>query len=699
MRKPILFLALAALVVLAALGLGDLDPARLREAVAELGAWRAAHPGLLPALYFLGYVAVTAFSLPVAVWMTLGAGALFGFWGGFAIVLPAAALGATGAFLAARFLLRDWVRARLAGRLAAIEAGLARDGAFYLFSLRLIPVVPFFVVNLAFGLTSMRALSFLWVSFLGMAPGTAAFILAGTQLGRIESPADVLSPGLIGAFVLLGLMPWILRALLRLIAARRRAAGWPRPRRFERNLVVIGGGAAGLVAAYVAAAARARVTLITEGPMGGDCLNTGCVPSKALIAAAKAAKATHGAPHLGVTGAAPQVDFPAVMAHVRATISAIEPKDSEARYTALGVEVVRGRAELVDPWTVTVGDRRITTRAVVLATGAAPVIPPIPGIEAAGALTSDTLWDHLATLAAPPERMLVLGGGPIGCELAQALARLGSGVTLIEAERLLPREAPEAGQLVAEALARDGVQIVIGRVAQFEAGEAVLDCGARIGFDTLLVATGRRARTAGFGLEGLGIPAGAVIEADDYLQTLHPNIFVAGDAAGPAQLTNAAGHQGWIAAANALAAPLWRFRAAAPMPHTVYTDPEVARVGLSRAEAEASGLPHEVTHWSFDDLDRAIAEGRPEGFVQILTAPGRDRILGATVVGAQAGEIVTEFALAMRNGLGLSKILSTPHPYPGWSEAAKSAAGRWRQVRINPRMLRIAERIFDWRRG
>lgn len=697
MRKPILIAVLACAMLAGAVLLRDLGPERIGAWLGAIAEWRAAHPGLLPGLYFAAYVVVTALSLPVAVWMTLGAGALFGFWGAFAIVLPAASLGATGAFLAARFLARDWVRGRLGARLAAIEAGLARDGAFYLFSLRLIPVVPFFVVNLAFGLGPMRALTFFWVSLIGMAPGTAAFVLAGRQLGQISSPADVLSPGLIGAFVLLGLMPWIARGVLRLIAARRRAARWPRPKRFERNLVVIGGGAAGLVAAYVAAAARARVTLIAEGPMGGDCLNTGCVPSKALIAAGAAARAARGAPALGVRGAAPQVDFPAVMSHVRATIAAIEPKDSEARYRSLGVEVIRGRAELIDPWTVAVGERRITTRAVVLATGAAPVIPPIPGIEAAGPLTSDTLWDHLATLKAPPANLLILGGGPIGCEIAQALARLGAGVTLIEAERLLPRELPEASALVAEALTQDGVRLITGRVARFEGRAAVLEDGQRIAFDTLLVATGRRARTEGFGLDRLGIPAGAVIETNDYLQTLHPNILVAGDAAGPAQLTNAAGHQGWIAAANALAAPLWRFRAAAPMPQAVFTDPQIARVGPS--PAEAATLPHEVTTYPLDDLDRALAEGRTTGFVQVLTAPGRDRILGATVVGAHAGEIVAEFALAMKNGLGLSKIMATPHLYPGWSEAAKATAGRWRAARVNPRALRLAEWVLARRRG
>lgn len=700
-RKPILFLVVLGLAVLATVLVAEPDLTALRGWLVQAESLRAAHPLALAAGFFALYVAVTAVSLPFAVCLTLLGGALFGFWAALLLVSFAASVGATLAFLVARYLARDWVHGRLGPRAARIEAGLARDGAFYLFSLRLIPVVPFFAVNLAFGLTPMRAATFYAVSQLGMVPGTAAYVFAGTQLAQIDSLSGILSPGVVAALVTLGLLPWIARGVLRLIAGARRRARWPRPARFDRNLVVIGAGAAGLVASYVAAAARARVTLIAEGPMGGDCLNTGCVPSKALIASGKAAAAARGAHRLGVC-AAPQVDFPAVMARLRGVIESIAPNDSEARYRSLGVEVIRGHARLVDPWTVEVNGTRLTTRAVVLATGAAPVIPPIPGIEAAHPLTSETLWDHLAGLDTPPENLLVLGGGPIGCELAQALVRLGAGVTLLESgPRLLPREEPEAGDLVAASLRADGVRLLLdSRVDRFEGVQAVLEDGTRLGFGTLLVATGRQARLQDLGLEELGIPADRVIETGAYLETLHPNIFAAGDLAGPAQLTNAAGHQGWIAAANALAAPFWRFRAAAaPIPAAVFTSPEVARVGLTVAEAAARGLTVEITRYPLADLDRAITEGATTGFVQILTAPGRDRIVGATVVGAQAGEIVAEFALAMRHGLGLGKILSTPHIYPSWSEAAKNAAGRWKQARVSPRLLAWAERFHGWRRG
>ena len=698
-RKPLVFIGLVALALAATLLVARPDLVALRAAVAQLADLRAAHPLALACALFAAYVLITALSLPLSVPMTLALGALFGFWRGLVLVSFAASLGATGAFLVARFLARDWAQARLGRWAARIEARVARDGAFALFSLRLVPVVPFFAVNLAFGLTAMRVALFYAVSQIGMLPGTAAYVWAGTQLGRVDSLSGVLSPGLIGAFALLAVLPWLMRSGSRLVAARRRARRWPRPARFEADLVVIGGGAAGLVASYVAAAAQAKVVLIAEGPMGGDCLNFGCVPSKALIAAARAAAGARAAEGLGAN-ASVEVDFPAVMAHVRATIATIAPKDSEERYRALGIEVIRGRAQLLDPFTVAVGARRITTRTIVLATGAAPVIPPVPGLAEA-ALTTETVWDWLATRPEAPEALVILGGGPVGCELAQALARLGAGVTLIEAaDRLIAREEPEASALLHAALVRDGVRVFTDTtLARVEPGKAVLADGREIPCAAILAATGRRLRAEGLGLEALGIATDRVIAANDFLQTAQPNIFVAGDAAGPRALTSAAGHQGWIAAMNALATPFWRFDARAAIPAAIFTEPEIARIGLTEAEARAEGIAVEITRWPLADLDRAVAEGRTEGFVQVLTAKGGDRILGATVAGAQAGEILGEFALAMRHGLGLSKILATPHLYPGWTEAAKATAGRWRAARVNPRLLALAARFHRWRRG
>lgn len=699
MKKALILAALLALALGVVLALGPLDAEQLRAWVAQAAAWRAAHP-LALALGLLGaYALATGLSLPLAVPFTLACGALFGFWQGLVIASFASSLGATAAMLLARTLMRDWARARLGSMAGRVERLVARDGAMALFSLRLVPVVPFFAVNLAFGLTAMPAVRFYAVSQIGMLPGAMAYTYAGTQLAQIGSFADLVSPGLLAAFVALGLLPWAARGALALIAARKRAQRWPRPKRFEADLVVIGGGAAGLVAAYVAAKARAKVVLVAEGPMGGDCLNFGCVPSKALIASGKAAAGARGAERLGVS-AQVRVDFPAVMAHLQATIAAIEPKDSEARYRSLGVEVLRGRARLETPYQVAVEERRIATRAVVLATGAAPVLPDVPGL-AEVALTTETLWDWLAVQPHAPRDLVVLGGGPVGCELAQALARLGGGVVLIEAgARLLPREEPEAAALVQAALEADGVRVICGatltRVAE---GQAHLSAGEALVCGRVLVAVGRRLRAEGLGLEQLGIAADRVIETDAFLRTAQPNIFVAGDAAGPMQLTSAAGHQGWVVAANALAAPLWRFRAEAPIPAAIFTEPEVARVGLSCAEVQAQGLAYEITRFELAELDRAVAEGRPEGFVQVIAARGTGRILGATVVGAQASAVLDQFSLAMRHGLSLSKLLATPQIYPGWGEAARATAGKWRSQRVSPRLTRLAERYFAWRRG
>lgn len=704
MRKPVFFIALIGLAVLVTLLVAEPDFAQLRLWRDQAADWRAGHPVAAILGFAAVYIAVTALSLPFAVWLTLLGAAVFGFWTGLVVISFASSIGALLAFLVARYLMRDWVRAKVGGRMAAIELGVARDGAFYLFSLRLIPVVPFFVINLAFGLTGMRAARFYGVSQIGMLPGTAAYVAAGAQLGQLESLSDIVSPGLIAAFVAIGVFPWIARWVLALIARRRAYRGHQRPATFDRNLIVIGAGAAGLVAAYVAAQAKARVTLIEAERMGGDCLNTGCVPSKALIASARAVGAAKAARDLGVE-VETRVDFPRVMARLRKVIAAIEPNDSVERYEGLGVEVIKGHARLVDPWVVEVNGQRLSARSIVLATGAAPLMPPIPGLDRVGALTSDTLWDYLAGCAVAPARMLIVGGGPIGCEIAQALARLGSGVVLVEAgDRLLPREEPEVSDAVAEALRADGVEVLTGLSAEAfsdEGGRKVrLSNGREIGFDAVLVAIGRKARLEGYGLEELGIPTGRVIETNDYLQTVMPHIFVAGDAGGPMQLTNAAGHQGWIAAANALAAPFWRFKAhAAPIPAAVFTTPEVARVGLTQAEAEAQGIAHEVVDYPLSHLDRAIAEGETGGFVRIVTRAGSDRILGVTVLGAHAAEVLAEFTLAMRHGMGLGKILATPHIYPSWSEAAKNSAGRWRQGHVNPRLLRLAERFMAWRRG
>ena len=722
MKKPLLLLLVLALVAgFFASGLHrQLDLDTLKAGMAGFAAWRETSPILVAALYFAAYVAVTALSLPGAAVMTLAGGALFGLGWGLLIVSFASTIGATLAFLVSRHLLRDSVHARFGARLRAIDEGIARDGAFYLFSLRLVPAFPFFLINLLMGLTPIRTRTFYWVSQLGMLPGTLVYVNAGTELGAVDSLAGVLSPGLVASFVLLGLFPLLARWMVERVQARRVYAGWQRPARFERNLVVIGAGAAGLVTSYIAAAVKAKVTLVEAGRMGGDCLNTGCVPSKALIRSARLAHQIRHADRYGLEPGEPEIDFRRLMARVRAVIRKIEPHDSVERYSALGVEVLQGRARIVDPWTVEValnegGTRRLSTRSIVIATGARPTVPDLPGLEAVGYLTSDTVWDAFAALDAPPRRLLVLGGGPIGCELAQACARLGSQVVLVgRAPQLLPREDADVGAFARAALEADGVEVLTGVAAlrceqETAAGGTdkflvVADPASggerRIAFDTLLCAVGRSARLEGFGLEALGIPTGATVATDDFLQTRYPNILAAGDVAGPLQFTHVAAHQAWHAAVNALFGHLRRFRVDYRcVPHTTFTDPEVARVGLNETEAHARGIAFEFTRYDLAELDRAITDGADRGFVKVLTVPGKDRILGATIVGEHAGELLAEFVLAMKHGLGLNKLLGTIHAYPTFAEANKSVAGEWKRAHAPQRVLRWLERHHAWRRG
>ena len=685
-----------------------LDTLKVRQA--ELAGLVAAKPVLVVGTFFLFYIAITAASLPGAAVLTLAAGAIFGLWRGVAIVSFASAIGATLAFLSARFLLRDWVQRRFGGRLRAINEGVERDGAFYLLSLRLVPVAPFFLVNLAMGLTPIRTITFYWVSQLGMVAGTVAFVNAGTQLARIDSPGDVLSPVLIGSFVLLGLFPLLAKAGLAWFKRRKLYARFTRPKHFDRNLVVIGAGAGGLVASYVAATVKAKVTLVEAREMGGDCLNTGCVPSKALIRAARAAHEMRDAGRFGIAPREPEVDFPAVMRRVRATIDAIAPHDSIERFTELGVDVRRGYATIVDPWTVEIarpdgGKSRLTTRAIVIAAGGEPVAPKLPGIEASGYLTSETMWDALSERDSLPERLAILGGGPIGCEMAQAFARLGSQVTLVnKGDRLLDKEDPEVSQLAAETLEGAGVTLLCGyEGVRCDDGALVVrgpeGAERSIPYDELIVALGRGPRLTGYGLEALGIDTSKSLVTNPYLETTYPNILAAGDVSGSYQFTHFASHQAWFAAVNGLFGQFRRFRADRPvLPWVTYLDPEIARVGHNETSATAAGIAHEMVRYDLAELDRAITEGATAGFVKVLVEPGKDRILGATIVGAGAGELIAELVLAMKGKLGLDAILGTIHAYPTLMEANRYAAGERKKAHKPERLLAWIERYHGWRR-
>lgn len=713
MRRLLLLAAvIAAIAAFVAFDLGRwMSLEALQQQRSALLAIRDAQPLTTALVYFLVYVLATALSLPGAVVLTLAGGAIFGLVWGTLLVSFASTIGATAAFLTARYLLRDAIQARYGDRLKAINAGIERDGAFYLFTLRLVPLFPFFLINLLLGLSSMPARRFFWVSQLGMFAGTLVYVNAGTQLAELRSLSGILSPSLIAAFVLLGVFPWLTNTLLASLRRRRVYAGFKRPRRYDRNLIVIGAGSAGLVSAYIAAAVKARVTLIEKHRMGGDCLNTGCVPSKALIRTAHLAHELRSAGDYGIVDTQGRIDFAAVMQRVQRVVQAVAPHDSVERYESLGVECLQGEAQLIDPWTVEVAGRRLTARNIVIATGARPQVPPIPGLDQIPYLTSDTVW----SLRECPRRLLVLGGGPIGCELAQAFARLGADVTQVEMQmRLLIREDVEVSSLIEARFAAEGLRVLTGtravaiepgrdgghRLIAERAGERIV-----VEFDQIIVAVGRVARLDGFGLDRLGIRCGRTIEVNEFLQTSMPNIYACGDVAGPYQFTHTAAHMAWYAAVNSLFAPLLTARGGpfrvdySVIPWATFCDPEVARVGLNEIEARERGIAFEVTRYPLDDLDRAIVDGRTDGFVRVLTVPGKDRILGVTIVGAAAADLIAEYVLAMRHGIGLNQILATIHIYPTRAEANKYVAGRWKQAHQPERLLRWVARFHQWRRG
>ena len=695
----------AAIAAFFALGLHhylSLDTFRAQRAAVD--AYVSASPVASALAFFLIYVAVAGLSLPGAAVMTIVAGAIFGLVWGTVLVSFASSIGATIAFLVARYVLKDWVQERFRANLAAINAGIEHEGAFYLFALRLVPLFPFFLVNLAMGVTPVRTGTFYWVSQIGMLPGTILYVYAGTQLGAFHITWQL---GL--ALALLGVFPLAAKRVVDATKSRKLYARWPRPREFDRNLIVIGAGSAGLVSAYIAAAAKAKVTLVEKARMGGDCLNTGCVPSKALIRSARFMADARRAEKLGISRASVEFNFADAMERVQRVIRAVEPHDSVERYETLGVECLAGDAHITTPWSVEVdlpsGEKqRLTTRAIIIAAGARPFIPPIPGLADVNPLTSDTVW----WLRELPGRLIVLGGGPIGCELAQCFARFGSRVTQVEMmPRLLMREDPEVSEQVLRQFRAEGIDVRLDHKAkQVLPSEKTLvvehaNSEHRIPFDAILCALGRVANTEGYGLEALGIPTTKTktVQTNEFLQALYPNIYACGDVAGPYQFTHTASHQAWYAAVNALFGRFKMFRADySVIPWATFTEPEVAHVGLNETEAKEKNVSYEVTTYRLDDLDRAIADEDAQGFVKVLTPPGRDRILGVTIVGPHASEMIAEFILAMRHGLGLKRILGTIHIYPTLSEANKYAAGAWRRNHAPARMLAFLERYHAWMR-
>jgi len=652
------------------------------------------------------YILSAALSLPGAALLTLLGGALFGLVTGTILVSFASTIGATLAFLVSRLLLRDLVQAKFGHFLKSFNDGIKKDGTFYLFTLRLIPAIPFFVINLVMGLTPMKTIPFFFVSQIGMLAGTIVFVNAGTQLAQIESLSGILSPKIIFSFVLLGIFPLLARKLVTIYKGKKVLKKFAKPKSFDYNMVIIGAGSAGLVTSYIGAATKGKVALIEKHKMGGDCLNTGCVPSKALIRSAKFMADVKKCQSLGFKNVQVDFEFSDVMERVQRVIKTIEPHDSVERYSKLGVECHTGEARIKSPYEVEVNGKVLTTRNIVVGTGARPAIPPIEGIEDVDYLTSDTIWN----IRKQPEKLLVLGGGPIGSELTQAFARLGCSVTQVQRnKRLLPREDPEVSQMVLESFQKDGINVLLEHTPKKffkREGKDFMECehngsSVEIPFDTLLVALGRKANTTGFGLEELGVelsPRGT-IKVDEYMRTNIPNIYACGDVAGPYQFTHIAAHQAWYCAVNSMLSPFWGFKVDySTVPWSTFTDPEVARSGLNEIEAKQQGIPYEVTTYGIDDLDRAIADEAAYGIVKVLTVPGKDKILGVTIAGLHAGDIIAEYVAAMKNGFGMNKILGTIHIYPTLAESNKFAAGNWKKNNVTEKTLAWGERINRWRR-
>lgn len=674
--------------------------------LSEIQAFKEANFALTAFVYFALYVVATGLSIPGAIIITLVGGAIFGLVWGTVLVSFASSIGATFAFLASRLILRDWVQRKFGDYLAPVNRGIERDGNFYLFSIRMVPLFPYFMVNLVMGLTPIRTFSYYWVSQLGMLLSTAVYVNAGSELSRISSLSGLVSAPVIFSLVLLGVTPLIGRWLINFLRRNKALKGYMKPDKFDVNVVVIGAGSAGLVSSLIVAGAQAKVVLIEKHKMGGDCLNTGCVPSKSLIRSGRIMSYIRRAREFGIDDAGGTVNFAAVMQRVQDVITAIEPHDSVERFTSLGVECIQGDANVESPYCVSVNGRRITTRSIVLATGARPLVPPIPGLNDVGYLTSDTVWN----LRELPKRFLVVGGGPIGCELAQAFSNLGAKVTQVDmAPRILPREDIEVAELITAKFRAQGITLLTGhKLLRFEitggSKTMVAECdgeNVHIEFDQVLLAIGRKANVQGFGLEQLNLaltPQGT-LQVNQFMQTSLPNIFACGDVAGPYQFTHMASFQAWFASLNAMLGGLWRVPANyRVVPWATFTDPEVARVGLSEAEAKAANIAYELTRYDLDDLDRALADAEPHGFIKVLTVPGKDTILGVTIVGYHAAELIGEFVMAMTHGMGLGKISAVTHIYPTLSEANKFAANAWRKSRLPTQLFPYTERYFRWRR-
>lgn len=664
-------------------------------------------PFKISLIYFVIYVVSTALSFPGATVITLLGGSVFGLLYGTILVSFASTIGATIAFWSSRFIFKNFVESKFPIQSRFINDNIKKEGVWYLFTLRLIPVFPFFVVNLVMGLTNISSVTYFFVSMLGMLPATIVFVYAGKSFSHISSLSGILSPSLILAFFAVGLLPYFAKAVLTLIKNKKLYRPFKKPKSFDYNMMVIGGGAAGLVTSYISAAVNAKIALVEKNKMGGDCLNTGCVPSKALIKTTKVIALSKKAKNLGIKNIAIQFDFAEIMKRIKKVIREIEPHDSIKRYQELGVECLVGEAKIISPYEVKVNDRIFTTQNITIASGARPIIPQILGIEKVNVLTSETVWE----LDKLPQKLLIIGAGPIGCELAQCFSRLGSIVTVVDnASRILAKEDLEVSSLINTVLSNDGVRFNLeSKTVEFfvKDGAQFLNIETPLGaeiiqFDYVLMAIGRRANVSGFGLEELGIAIrkNGTIETNEYLETKYPNIFACGDVTGPYQLTHTSAHQAWYCAINGLFGKFKKFKVDYKIiPWCTFTDPEVATVGMNEQNLLENEIDYEVTHYDLNDLDRSIADDEKIGFVKVLTLKGSDQILGTTIVGTQASTMILEFISAMKFKKGLNDILNTIHIYPTAGEANKYAAGLWKKNHKPVGLLNILKKYFSWSRG
>lgn len=711
MKKKILILLFIALAfgLFKFFGISDyLTLDYIKDNQVQFQSYYLENSALTISIFFFVYIFTTALSIPGATVLTLLGGAIFGLGTGLLIISFASTIGATLSFLLTRTLFRESVERKFGKRIKGLNEGVEKEGAFYLFTLRLVPIFPFFLINLGMGLTRIKTFTFYFISQLGMLPGTAVYVNAGVQLSQIESLKGIVSLDVLGSLALLGIFPIIAKKFIEMLKARKVYAGYKKPKKFDYNMIAIGGGSAGLVTAYISAVVKSKVALIEKHKMGGDCLNTGCVPSKALIKSAKIAHAIKKSNEFGVSVEGDiKIDFAKAMNRVQDVIKKIEPHDSIERYSDLGVDCITGEAKIISPWEVEVNGKVLTTKNITIATGASPFVPVIKGIKEIDILVSENLWQ----IRELPKKFLVLGGGPIGLEMAQAFNRFGSDVSVVEmGEQILAKEDLDVAQSATKTLIKEGIKILTNHKAvEFikKEGQKFLICESNEGnveieFDQVLVAVGRKANIKGFGLENLNIKIrkNGTIEANEYLQTNYPNIYVCGDVTGPFQLTHTAAHQAWYCAVNALFSPFKRFKVDySVIPWVTYLDPEIATVGKNETTLKEEGIAYDLTKYGIDDLDRAIADGIDAGFVKVLSAKGSDKILGVTIVASGAGELLAEFVTSMKHGKGLNAILGTIHSYPTMSEANKYAAGNWKKANAPDKLLEYVMKFHAWRRS